>query len=87
MISSTKSGHFQRWYVRVQSRSRNRALTAMQWPVSMTVSEVLLDGDIFEDPKAFKPERWLTDDNKLQEDYRAAFVPFGRGTRACQGQS
>ncbi|KAK2589501.1 hypothetical protein QQS21_012822 [Conoideocrella luteorostrata] len=55
-------------------------------PVSMTLSDVLLDEDIFKDPKDFKPERWLESNKHLHNSYQNYFVPFGRGTRSCQGQ-
>lgn len=48
--------------------------------VSMTTLLMHMNEDIFPDPKAFKPERWLG--NKRLERYLA---PFSRGPRACLG--
>ncbi|KAG8895962.1 hypothetical protein FRB99_000238 [Tulasnella sp. 403] len=39
--------------------------------------------DIFPDPYAFKPERWLDE----TEEMRAAFMPFGTGGRICGGMN
>ncbi|KAI1503054.1 putative flavonoid 3-hydroxylase [Biscogniauxia marginata] len=53
-------------------------------PVSMTIREVLLDRDIFENPSEFQPERWLSTNPNL-EKLNHYFVPFGRGNRMCIG--
>ncbi|HEV2814987.1 MAG TPA: cytochrome P450 [Solirubrobacteraceae bacterium] len=39
--------------------------------------------DVFDEPDRFRPERWLEDDAGA----RAAWVPFGGGTRRCLGAS
>jgi len=49
-------------------------------PVSMTSVDILMDEDIFPNPKAFIPERWIKDP-KLGR----YFVPFGKGSRSCLG--
>jgi cytochrome P450 len=49
-------------------------------PVSMTTVDILMNEDIFKDPKVFRPERWL--ENPELERY---FVPFGKGSRQCLG--
>lgn len=50
----------------------------------MTLREVLLDPDIFEEPLEFHPERWLAT-NPGVEKLHHYFVPFGRGSRMCLG--
>ena len=50
-------------------------------PTSMTIHDILLDSIIFSNPYSFAPERWL---EKSPPDDRY-FVPFGKGTRMCQG--
>ena len=49
-------------------------------PVSMTTVDILMNEEIFPDPKNFIPERWI--DNPELERY---FVPFGKGSRQCLG--
>ena len=47
----------------------------------MTNSDILTDSRIFSNPHRFAPERWL-EESPPNERY---FVPFGKGTRMCQG--
>lgn len=47
--------------------------------VSCTPYELHFDGAVFEDPRSFKPERWLDATDEMNRD---AF-PFGLGTRQC----
>ena len=47
----------------------------------MTNSDILTDSRIFSNPRCFAPERWL-EESPPDERY---FVPFGKGTRMCQG--
>ncbi len=49
-------------------------------PVSMSTYDILMNSDIFPDPKAFIPERWV--DHPELDKY---FVPFGKGSRQCAG--
>lgn len=42
--------------------------------------------DIFPDPEAFRPERWLEDDENVKQ-MRAVFIPFTTGARACIGRN
>ena len=52
-------------------------------PVSMTNFLLLKHEDVYDNPEAFKPERWLDPDEKRrQERY---FQPFLKGTRNCLG--
>jgi cytochrome P450 len=49
-------------------------------PLSMTGMLTHLDENVFPDPLAFRPHRWL--DGSAQDKY---LVPFSRGTRQCIG--
>ena len=49
-------------------------------PVSMTTVDVLMNEDIFPEPKRFVPERWLENPDLVRY-----FVPFGKGSRQCLG--
>ncbi|KAG2133694.1 cytochrome P450 [Suillus clintonianus] len=42
------------------------------------------DPDVFPDPEAFKPERWLNDQGELRTDLK--FYTFGFGRRVCPAQ-
>ncbi|PCH38429.1 cytochrome P450 [Wolfiporia cocos MD-104 SS10] len=42
------------------------------------------DPDVYPEPEAFKPERWLTPDGCIRDDLR--FFNFGFGRRVCVGQ-
>ncbi|KAG1754084.1 cytochrome P450 [Suillus paluster] len=42
------------------------------------------DPDVFPDPHAFKPERWLNDQGGLRKDHK--FYTFGFGRRVCPAQ-
>lgn len=50
-------------------------------PVSMTTVDILINESIYPEPKKFKPERWIGNEDKLEK----FFVPFGKGTRQCIG--
>lgn len=57
--------------------------------ISMSVRDVNFDATVFDEPKRFKPERWIgtagppkTPDGSSLESY---FVGFGKGTRMCLG--
>jgi cytochrome P450 len=49
-------------------------------PVSMTNVDILMNENIFPNPKAFIPERWIKNPNL--DRY---FVSFSKGSRACLG--
>lgn len=53
-------------------------------PVGMTPYQILTDEEVFPDPFAFRPERWLADNTELQEHY---LIVFNAGTRSCLGQN
>lgn len=44
------------------------------------------DPAIFSDPEAYRPERWLEDDETVIKQMRAAFIPFSTGAWACIGK-
>jgi cytochrome P450 len=52
----------------------------------VVVSPYLLHHDVrwFPDPEAFRPERWASDAHSSRP--RAAFLPFGAGSRMCIGE-
>ena len=43
------------------------------------------DGRWFDDPEAFRPERWA--DGLMQRIHRYAYFPFGGGPRICIGNN
>lgn len=49
-------------------------------PVSMTNVDVLMNEDIFPEPRKFIPERWFQN-----PDLHKYFVPFTKGSRQCLG--
>lgn len=49
-------------------------------PVSMSNVDILMDENIFPEPKTFKPERWIG-----RPDLERYFVPFSKGPRSCAG--
>lgn len=62
--------------------------TQPQTPISLTPATILHDKDLFPEPKSFRPERWLNaKDSQQEHDTRLEryFVPFGKGSRMCQG--
>ena len=42
-----------------------------------------MDPEVWEEPEAFRPERFLTEDGKLHKPKH--FMPFGAGQRMCLG--
>ncbi|MCJ1368214.1 hypothetical protein MMC16_007355 [Acarospora aff. strigata] len=60
-------------------------------PVSCISIFMHYNAAIFPSPLAFKPERWLNDDNDGDDDklnksqLEKYLVPFGKGTRSCLG--
>ncbi|GMT03143.1 hypothetical protein PENTCL1PPCAC_25317, partial [Pristionchus entomophagus] len=49
------------------------------------ISSILYDAKIFPDPHAFKPDRFLTEDGKLNNVDE--WIPFSLGARRCPGES
>jgi cytochrome P450 len=56
-------------------------------PVAMTPHLVLIDDNIFPEPRKFKPERWLDqlDQGKTTSRLDKYMVAFGKGSRNCVG--
>ncbi|KAI0458276.1 putative cytochrome P450 [Xylaria acuta] len=78
--------------VRLPRVSRDKPMQYKDWiipagtPVSMTTLDVLNDGEIFQSPQAFIPERWLDNPKTSEgENITRYFVPFGKGSRMCIG--
>ena len=53
-------------------------------PVSMTLSNILIDPEIFSEPYIFNPSRWLEGHPEAARSNRF-LVAFNRGTRMCIG--
>ncbi|KAL8703521.1 MAG: hypothetical protein Q9201_003306 [Fulgogasparrea decipioides] len=47
--------------------------------VGVTAPQLFSNGDVFPDPAAFRPERWLEPSSRMQRD----LVPFSLGIRQC----
>ncbi|KAI0870058.1 cytochrome P450 [Hypoxylon argillaceum] len=78
--------------VRLPRVSRDKPMKYGDWviptgtPVSMTTLDVLNDTEIFENPRAFVPERWLENPKTSEVEHLTRyFVPFGKGPRMCIG--
>jgi cytochrome P450 len=56
-------------------------------PVAMTPHLVLIDDNVFPEPRKFKPERWLDQLNEGKTTSRLDkyMVAFGKGSRNCVG--
>jgi cytochrome P450 len=56
-------------------------------PVAMTPHLVLIDEDIFPEPRKFDPERWLDQmhEGKTTSRFDKYMVAFGKGSRNCIG--
>ncbi|KAL1739519.1 cytochrome P450 [Schizophyllum fasciatum] len=52
--------------------------------VAIGNSFVHLNPDVFSNPRAFNPDRWLEDDSSALDNY---LVPFSRGQRNCLGMN
>ncbi|KAH7113994.1 cytochrome P450 [Dactylonectria estremocensis] len=53
--------------------------------VSMTIWGAHHNGDLFPDPEAFKPERWLDPEERRRME--PFFIPFTTGARGCIGRN
>lgn len=69
-INRTASTHYRNWVIPPGTA------------ISMSLRDVHLDGSIFENPRQFKPERWLGGNKQELERF---LVPFSKGTRGCVG--
>lgn len=54
-------------------------------PIVAQISVVLMDPEIFPDPKSFRPERFLDESGSLRKSEE--LIPFGLGKRQCLGES
>lgn len=53
--------------------------------VSMSARDLHFNAGIFTNPTAFAPGRWLESSAERLARMNKAYVPFGRGARACVG--
>lgn len=54
-------------------------------PVGMTSVLVHLNPDLFPQPTAFKPERWLNSKGERDRRLEKYILSFSRGSRQCIG--
>lgn len=82
-----------RWRPLVPSGMAHRTTKEVVWqnyciPAGTTVIghhwSISRDPDIFPEPHAFKPQRWINDQGRLRDDLK--FFVFGFGRRVCPGQ-
>ena len=65
------------------------AVPAGTW-VGVNTYTIHHNEEYFPEPFAFKPERWLADDENAKNDLKRmheAFAPFGVGSRSCAGKT
>nr|POE93181.1 tryprostatin b 6-hydroxylase [Quercus suber] len=55
--------------------------------VSISAYTAHRDPEVFPDPEAFKPERWLISGDPKLTDMLNAFIPFSAGARGCIGRN
>lgn len=51
----------------------------------MGASFMHYDADVFEDPRAFRPERWMDQSTEMARVMERFLVPFSKGPRSCLG--
>ncbi|PVI01740.1 putative cytochrome P450 [Periconia macrospinosa] len=56
-------------------------------PISTSAYHMHNNPDIFPDPGAFRPERWLDEQGNRHKELDVGFMPFSRGTRSCVGMN
>ncbi|GMS78268.1 hypothetical protein PENTCL1PPCAC_443 [Pristionchus entomophagus] len=54
--------------------------------VMMNLYSTLLDESVFEDPRSFLPERFLSPSGELDQRAMKRSVPYGVGSRVCMGE-
>ena len=81
----------------IVARTQRLAPNALQYngwtipartPMSCISAFIHYDPEVFPEPRAFKPERWLEgspNGDRIDPGLKRHFVPFGRGTRNCLG--
>lgn len=57
----------------------------LQTIVAMSAMFMHHDADVFEDPRAFRPERWLDQSVEKAHMMERFLVPFSKGPRSCLG--
>ncbi|KAG2125145.1 cytochrome P450 [Suillus clintonianus] len=50
------------------------------------VLSISRDPDVFPEPDAFKPQRWIDDQGRLKDDFKVKLFVYGFGRRVCPGQ-
>ncbi|KAF2147767.1 putative P450 monooxygenase [Myriangium duriaei CBS 260.36] len=73
---SARSAPFEDLKYKQYTIPANTFVSTMSWFVNF-------NEDIFPNPTDFEPARWLGEEGKRRNRF---FVPFGKGSRACQGQ-
>lgn len=53
--------------------------------ISMSIMDLHYNSDIFTNPNAFSPDRWLDSGKERLKQMERAFAPFSRGPRQCIG--
>lgn len=55
--------------------------------VATNAFSIMRNPDYFDEPLAFRPERWLEGSEEQRATRRRAFIPFSLGSRSCAGQA
>ncbi|KAL9117860.1 MAG: hypothetical protein Q9187_005598 [Circinaria calcarea] len=55
--------------------------------VSISAYTAQRDPEVFPDPEAFTPERWLIRGSDRLKDMTAVYIPFSAGSRSCIGRN
>ena len=55
------------------------------YPISMTSVHVHMNPDLFPNPQAFSPERWLDTNGQRRKDLDKYILTFSKGSRQCLG--
>lgn len=53
--------------------------------ISMSIIDLHYNPEVFTNPEAFDPDRWLESDGEKLKSMERAFLPFSRGPRQCIG--
>lgn len=82
----TLDGYFVPQDVRLPIAAARILIKHLQTVVSMQCYTTQRDGDVFQSPDSFVPERWLQSD-KVTDQMRELHMPFSKGSRACLGKN
>ena len=77
------AGQFFPQNVSAQSSNSKTFADEFQTLVSVPTTAVMYNPEIFEDPDAFSPDRWLAEDAAILNEH---FYPFSTGPRSCIGR-